>query len=159
MISDSRDQQQQTPAAVAPTHSSQPASQPVVSKWLPGRSVQSSSALIDSFLVKIGFMQNPCGGCRHSLYVPYSVSPYPLLRIIISLTPYHHIPYTVSPYPVHRIIIFHTPYHHIPYSVSSYTILRIIISRTPYHHIPYSVSSYTILIRRVVKSTRSSLLY
>ena len=48
-------------------------------------------------------------------------------------------------YPISRIIIPHTPYHHIPYSLSSYTILRIIIYHTPYHHIPYSVSSYTIL--------------
>ena len=57
---------------------------------------------------------------------------YPILRIILS-----HTPYLI--YNILRIIISHTPYHPIPYSVSSYTILRIIISHTPYHHISYSV--------------------
>ena len=40
--------------------------------------------------------------------------------------PYHHITYSISSYPILRIIIYHTPYHHISYSVSSYLILRII---------------------------------
>ena len=84
----------------------------------------------------------------------FSVSSYPILRILISHTSYHHIPYSVSSYHILRIIIYHTPYHHIPYFISSYTIpysalsypmLLIIIYHTLYHHISYSVLSYPIL--------------